>query len=84
MTNPDGSPTTFRGAVMGVNGGAMLFPLYRDGVILEPSTAQRLAVRSGIRFPVYADVDTALARERALHKIMEEDSRAFMKSENRR
>jgi len=78
LTNPDGSPTTFKGAVMGVDGGAMLFPLYRDGVILEPRTAQRLAARAG-GFPVYKDDATALAREQYLHDIMAADSRAFMK-----
>ena len=78
LTNPDGSPTTFKGAVMGVDNGAMLFPRYRDGVILEPSTAQRLAARAG-GFPVYKDDATALAREQYLHDIMVADSNAFMK-----
>ena len=78
LTNPNGSPTTFKGAVMDVDNGAMLFPLYRDNVILEPHTAQRLAARAG-GFPIYKDSATALAREQVLHKIMEADSRAFMK-----
>lgn len=79
MVNPDGSPTTFKGAVMGVDNGSMLFPRYRDGVILEPQTAQRLAVRSGVKFPIYKDDETALAREQLLHDVMAADSRAFMK-----
>jgi len=79
LTNPDGSPTTFKGAVMGVDNGAMLFPTYWDGVVLEPRTAQRLAARAG-GFPVYKDADTALAREALIHKVMEADSRAFMSS----
>jgi hypothetical protein len=83
LTNPDGSPTTFKGAVMGVDNGAMLFPRYRDGVILEPSTAQRLAARAG-GFPVYKDDATALAREQYLHNVMEADSKAFMKLKKRK
>jgi len=84
ITEPDGSPTTFRGAVMGVDNGAMLFPRYRDGVILEPSTAQRLAARSGIKFPVYKDDKTALAREQFLHEVMKADSDAYMKQKPKR
>lgn len=77
ITDPDGRPTTFMGAVMGVDNGTMLFPRYRNGVVLEPSTAQRLAVRSGVKFPVYKDVETALAREAFLHAIMKTDSDSF-------
>ena len=84
ITEPDGSPTTFRGAVMGVDNGAMLFPRYRDGVILEPSTAQRLAARSGTKFPVYKDDETALAREQFLHEVMKADSDAYMKQKPKR
>ena len=84
ITEPDGSPTTFRGAVMGVDNGSMLFPLYRDGVVLEPSTAQRLAVRSGVKFPVYKDDETALAREQFLHEFMKADSDAYMKQKPKR
>jgi hypothetical protein len=84
ITEPDGSPTTFRGAVMGVDNGSMLFPRYRDGVVLEPSTAQRLAVRSGTKFPVYKDDETALAREQFLHEVMKADSDAYMKQKPKR
>jgi len=69
---------------MGVDNGAMLFPRYRDGVILEPSTAQRLAARSGIKFPVYKDDKTALAREQFLHEVMKADSDAYMKQKPKR
>ena len=79
LTNPDGSPTTFKGAVMGVDNGAMLFPRYWHGVVMEPKTAFTLSRRSGIGFPVYKDDATALAREQYLHDIMKADSRAFMK-----
>jgi len=79
LTNPDGSPTTFKGAVMGTDNGAMLFPTYWHGVVMEPKTAFTLARRSGIEFPEYKDAETALAREQILHKVMEADSRAFMK-----
>jgi hypothetical protein len=78
LTNPDGSPTTFKGAVMGVDKGAMLFPTYWHGALLEPRTAFTQSRRSGINFPVYKDADTALAREALLHTVMEADSRAFM------
>lgn len=84
ITEPDGRPTTFRGAVMGVDSGSMLFPRYRDGVILEPRTAQRLAARSTTKFPVYKDDETALAREQFLHEIMKADSDAFMKQKPKR
>jgi hypothetical protein len=84
ITEPDGRPTTFRGAVMGVDNGSMLFPRYRDGVVLEPSTAQRLAVRSGTKFPVYKDDETALAREQFLHEVMKADSDAYMKQKPKR
>ena len=79
LTNPDGSPTTFKGAVMGTPEGAMLFPTYWHGAVMEPKTAFRMASRSGIGFPIYKDSDTALAREQLLHRVMEADSRAFIK-----
>ena len=79
QTNPDGSPTTFKGAVMGTPEGAMLFPTYWHGSVMEPRTEFRMAARSGIGFPTYKDDATALAREQVLHKVMEEDSKIFMK-----
>lgn len=64
---------------MGDPGNVKILPRYWNGAILEPATAYRMAERSGIRFPSYADVDTALAREQQLHEIMNADSRLFAK-----
>jgi hypothetical protein len=83
MTNPDGSPTTFKGMTMGDNGDVRVLPRYWHGAILEPKTAYRMAERSGIKFPSYPDVDTALAREQYMHEVMKADSDAFMKQKQK-
>ena len=83
LRNPDGSPTTFKGAVMGTPEGAMLFPTYWHGAVMEPRTAFRMARRSGIGFPVYKDDAIAMAREQLLHKVMEADSKAFAKAKRK-
>jgi hypothetical protein len=78
--NADGSLTTFKGAVVGLPQGETLIPTYWYGQERDIPTAVRFAVRSGINFPAYKTPDEALAREQAIHKIMESDIANFQKT----
>lgn len=78
LQNPDGSLTTFYGAVMDTDDGAILIPTYWKGRIREPDEAAKLAQQSGINFPRYKDTAQALAAERALHDIMERETDEYM------
>ena len=78
MRNPDGSLTTFRGAIVGTDKGEMLIPLYWGNAVREVPDALKMAIRSGIDFPVYKDVAAAEAAERRLHDIMEQETRDYV------
>ena len=77
--NADGSLTTFKGAVVGLPGGETIIPTYWHGEERDIPTAVRMAIKSGIKFPAYKTPDEALARERAIHSIMERDIADFQK-----
>ena len=77
--NADGSITTFKGAVVGLPGGETIIPTYWHGEERDIPTAVRFAIKSGIKFPSYKTPEEALARERAIHSIMESDIQAFQK-----
>ena len=75
MKNPDGSITTFYGAIAGDNDtGYTLFPRYWHGQIREVPDAVRFAIRSGIKFPRYKTLQEAEAAEQRLHSIMDSDT----------
>lgn len=73
LRNPDGSLTTFKGAVVGVDGGHMLLPTYWHNQVRDIPQAMRFAVKSGVNFPVYPTAQEALAAEKRLHDVMEQD-----------
>ena len=73
LRNPDGSVTTFKGSVVGADGGHMILPTYWHGQVRDIPQAMRFAIKSGIKFPVYKSAKEALAAEQRLHKIMEQD-----------
>ena len=75
--NPDGSVTTFKGSVVGADGGHMILPTYWHGQVRDIPQAMRFAIKSGIKFPVYPTVKEALAAEQRLHGIMEQDLRDY-------
>ena len=77
LKNPDGSVTTFKGSVVGADGGHMILPTYWHGQVRDIPQAMRFAIKSGIKFPVYPTVDEALAAEQRLHDIMEQDLRDY-------
>jgi len=59
--------------------GETIIPTYWYGQERDIPSAVRFATRSGIKFPAYKTPDEALARERAIHGIMEKDIQAFQK-----
>ena len=73
LRNPDGSMTTFKGSVIGADGGHMILPTYWHGQVRDIPQAMRFAIKSGIKFPTYKTVKEALAAEQRLHQIMEQD-----------
>ena len=79
QTNPDGSITTFKGAVFDTPTGATIVPTYWHGQVREPHEGYRMAVKSGIRFPQYKSREEALLREQLIHKLVEQDIQAFQK-----
>ena len=83
---PNGDITTVYGGVFGnpAEGPGKLIPTYWHGDIRPADQAMRFAVRSGIKFPEYSDVKTALAREAYLHDIVEADTKAFQKLRRRK
>ena len=78
---PDGDITTVYGGVFGNpdEGPGALMPTYWHGDIRSPEQSVNFAVKSGIKFPTYPNVKTALAREAYLHKVIEADTQAFKK-----
>lgn len=74
LINPDGSVTTFRGAVVPwTKGSSAVIPTYWDGEELSVEDAVRRAKDSKIPWPSYRTVREALSAEERLHKIMEQD-----------
>jgi hypothetical protein len=82
MRQPDGDITTVYGGVFGdpAKGPGKLIPTYWHGSIRAPDEATRFAIKSGVQFPTYDSVKTALDREQFLHNIIEADTNAFKKS----
>ena len=77
--NADGSLTTFKGAVVGLPQGETIIPTFWYGQERDIPTAVKFAMRSGIKFPSYKTPEEALAREQAIHGIMESDIADFVK-----
>lgn len=77
----EGALTTVRGMVNRVDGGEMLHPSYIHGRVAPPSEARAWATHSGIEFPVYPDALTALAREQALHEIIDADTARYKRGD---
>lgn len=77
LNRPGGDLTTFMGAIGDLGDGKQtLIPTYWEGKVLPfPEAAQR-AMKSGIAFPSYPDIETALQREKYIHDIMENDVRS--------
>ena len=78
LQNPDGSLTTFYGAIVGPdNNQYRLIPTYWGGAIRDVPTAMRFAMRSGIDFPTYKSLSEAEDAEKRLHEIMAKDTEAY-------
>ena len=78
LQNPDGSLTTFYGAIVGPdNNQYRLIPTYWGGAIRDVPTAMRFAMRSGIDFPTYKSLSEAEDAEKRLHEIMAQDTQAY-------
>ena len=71
--NADGSLTTYRGAVVGTPEGETYLPTYWHGEVRDVPQAMRFMLKSGMKFPTYKTVDDALAAEKRIHAIMEQD-----------
>ena len=83
LANQDGSLTTFKGAISGVDDKQMYYPTYWDKQVLLPNEALQRALRSGIKFPMYGSVEEAEARERVVHDYMERDTQEYNKRKKR-
>lgn len=79
LRHDDGSTTTFYGTVVDTDKGSMILPTYWGGSIREVPDAMRWAIKSGIDFPVYPTTEDALAAEKRMHDIMEQDIAVFRK-----
>lgn len=77
LTNPDGSLTTFRGAISGVPEGEMLYPTYWRGRVRNEREALAEALSSGIKWPIYKTPQEAIRREKLIHMLMESDVSDF-------
>ena len=81
LLQPDGAMTTFRGAIVETpDGGQALIPTYWAGAERSIPDAVRLAIKSGIDFPVYDTVEAAEEAEQRLHKMMEEDVAVYART----
>lgn len=81
LLNPDGSATTFRGAIVETpEGGQALIPTYWNGAVRDVPDAVRLAIKSGLSFPVYDTPEEAADAETRLHKMMEDDMRMYART----
>lgn len=77
--NADGSLTTYRGAVVGTPEGETYLPTYWHGEVRDVPQAMRFMLKSGMKFPTYKTVDDALAAEKRIHAIMEQDVADYAK-----
>jgi hypothetical protein len=84
LQNPDGSLTTFKGTIVGTDRGETLIPTFWNGAIRDVPDALRMAIKSGIDFPVYKTPEEALAAERRLHELMEQDTKAYLATQPKR
>ena len=73
LKQPDGSYTTFMGSVVGTPEGHMILPTYWHGTVRDVPDAMRFAIKSGVKFPTYPTAKEALAAEKRLHDVMEQD-----------
>ena len=80
LTQPNKDISTFLGARMGTQNGVMVFPTYWHGTMLQPQTAFKEAIRSGIKFPTYANDELAAAAEQKMHNVMAADTAAYRAS----
>jgi hypothetical protein len=79
LKHDDGSLTTFMGTVVDTDKGAMILPTYWGGAVRDVPDAMRFAIKSGINFPTYPIVKDALKAEQNMHRIMEQDVKAYMR-----
>jgi len=78
LQNPDGSLTTFYGAIVGPdNNQYRLIPTYWGGAIRDIPDAMRFAMRSGIQFPAYKTLSEAEDAEARLHEIMAQETKDY-------
>ena len=81
LLQPTGDMTTFRGAIVETpDGGQTLIPTYWAGAERSIPDAVRLAIKSGLDFPVYNTVEDAKQAEERLHKMMEEDVAVYARA----
>lgn len=81
--NPDGSFTSFMGAISDAPGGGyMNYPTYWNGQVMSPRNAQGIALdyenQTGKQFARYPTVQAAETGEQAVHKIMSRDATDFL------
>jgi len=79
LKNKDKSLTTFYGTVVDTPEGAMVLPTYWHGQVRDVPQALKFAIKSGISFPKYGSVEEALAAEKRMHDVMEQDVNIFTK-----
>jgi hypothetical protein len=79
LRHEDGSMTTFMGTVVDTDKGSMVLPTYWGSAVRSVPDAMRFAIKSGIKFPTYPTTEDALAAEKRMHDIMEQDTMMFRK-----
>lgn len=79
LRHKDGSMTTFMGTVVDTDQGSMVLPTYWGGSVRSVPDAMRWAIKSGIKFPMYSNTEEALAAEKRMHDVMEQDLNAYGK-----
>ena len=77
LKNSDGSTTTFMGTVVDTDKGSMVLPTYWHGAIRDVPQAMNFAIKSGLKFQMYPDTESALAGEKRMHDVMEQDTSIF-------
>lgn len=81
--NPDGSFTSFMGAISDAPGGGyMNFPTYWNGQVMSPHNAQGLALdyenQTGKQFARYPTVRDAESGEQSVHRFMNRDATDYL------
>lgn len=87
--NPDGSYTSFMGAISDAPGGGYVnYPTYWNGQVMTPKNALGVALdyeaQTGKQFARYPTVRDAEAGEQAVHQIMGRDAQKYMAGRNGR